>query len=234
MLNSETENLINTRPFKWNCKRSMQPILAEFIGVCLYVFIGCMALQDNFVTVVALAHGLTITMLTIGLGAISGGHFNPAVTLGVVLAGAVEPTLGFCYFIAQLLGGLLGAALVRAVLPPNIYDNIKGGSHSLTSGLEPGWVILGEAVLTTLLVSTFLLSAVNSKTKTNLAPLAIGFAVAVGIMSGVSTTGTSMNPARALGPALVSSDVVSDSFDSHYVWWVGPLLGGLVSGLSYR
>ncbi|KAK3582697.1 hypothetical protein CHS0354_013047 [Potamilus streckersoni] len=181
MSGSETENVINIREF---CERIVQPLLAEFVGVCLLVFISCMASQNNFVIDVALAHGLTIAMLIIGLGAISGGHFNPAVTLGVALAGAVEPTLALCYFIAQLLGGLLGAALVRGVLPPNIYDKIKGGSHCLGSSVEPRWAIVAEAVLTTLLVSTFLLSTVNRKTKSNMAPLAIGFAVAVGIISG--------------------------------------------------
>ncbi|KAL3875609.1 hypothetical protein ACJMK2_033543 [Sinanodonta woodiana] len=231
---SEHEKLINDEGTPTGSyETTILPIIAEFVGVCLFVFIGCMASQDNLLTAVALAHGLTIALLIIGLGSISGGHFNPAVTLGVTIAGAIKPVLALGYFIAQLLGGLLGAAFARAVLPSDIYITIRGGSHALGKGVDPGWAILGEVVLTSVLVFTVLMSAVNRTTKSKLAPLAIGFAVAVDIMSGGPITGASMNPARALGPALVSYPVVSGSFDDHYVWWVGPLLGGLGAGLMY-
>ncbi|KAK3582698.1 hypothetical protein CHS0354_013049 [Potamilus streckersoni] len=237
-----------------------------------------MSLQDNLQTTVALAHGLTISLLMIGLGGIrlvgkhsrkyatdahaqltyirtdryrgklevggampsnrvvfsSGGHFNPAVSLGVTLAGAINPDLAIGYIISQLLGGLLGATLVRAMLPSHVYKNIKGGNHRLGTDMESSQALLGEAILTTVLVFTFLMSSVNRRTKSNLAPLAIGFAVAVDIISGGPTTGASMNPARALGPAIVSYAVMDDSLDDLFVWWVGPLLGGLVAGLLYR
>ncbi|KAL3875607.1 hypothetical protein ACJMK2_033542 [Sinanodonta woodiana] len=235
MSDSETDNLINTEHSPTGgFKTIVQPILAEFVGACVFVFIGCMASQNNLLTAVALAHGLTIALLIIGLGGISGGHFNPAVTLGVTLAGAIKPVLALGYFIAQVLGGLLGAAFVRAVLPYDIYVTTKGGRHSLGKGVDPGWAIFGEVILTTVLVFTVLMSSVNRLTKSKLAPLAIGFAVAVDIMSGGPTTGASMNPARAFGPAVVSFAAVSGSFDNHYVWWVGPLLGGVIAGLLYR
>ncbi|KAK3582695.1 hypothetical protein CHS0354_013045 [Potamilus streckersoni] len=235
MSNNENEKLINREDMPTGSyETTIRPIFAEFVGVCLFVFIGCMASQNELLTAVALAHGLTIALLIIGVGPLSGGHFNPAVTLGVTLAGAIKPVLALGYFVAQLLGGLLGAAFVRAVLPSSIYMTIKGGIHSLGTGVDPGWAIIGEVILTTVLVFTVLMSAVNSTTKSSLAPLAIGFAVAVDIMSGGPTTGASMNPARALGPAVVSYAVVSGSFNNHYVWWVGPLLGGLVAGLLYR
>ncbi|KAL3875606.1 hypothetical protein ACJMK2_033541 [Sinanodonta woodiana] len=229
MSDSGKENFISKGPYEI----TVQPLLAEFVGVCMFVFIGCMATPNQLLTL-ALAQGMTIALLIIGLGTISGGHFNPAVTLGVLIAGAIKPALAWCYFIAQLLGGLLGAAFARAMMPSYIYRNIKGGSFALGSDMEPSWAIVAEAVLTTLLVLTVLMSSVNATTKSCLAPLAIGFAVAVDVMSGGLTTGASMNPARALGPAIISSPVVSDSFDNHYVWWVGPLLGGLVAGVLYR
>ncbi|KAL3875604.1 hypothetical protein ACJMK2_033539 [Sinanodonta woodiana] len=231
---SETENGINVKDSSTGYYETIvRPILAEFVGVCLLVFVGSLSLQDNLQATVALTHGLTVTLLIIGLGGISGGHFNPAVSLGVIVAGAIDTELAIGYIIGQLLGGVFGATLVRAMLPSHVYKNIKGGNHRLGFDVESNQAILGEIILTTALVFIVLMSTINRRTKSKLAPLAIGFAVTVDILSGGRTTGASMNPARALGPAIVSYGIMTDSFDDLFVWWVGPLLGGLLAGLLY-
>ncbi|XP_052785985.1 aquaporin-8-like [Mya arenaria] len=225
--------------------RAIRPALAEFVGVTLFVFVGCCALVSGDIVGAALGHGLTIALLIMGLGDISGGHFNPAVTLGVTLGGGLSAALLPAYWLAQLIGGILGAALARGTLPMGIYKRIGGGVHHLgkipvdeemmvLESVSPGWGMLIELVLTTVLVFTVLMVAVNSRTKTKLAPLAIGFAVVVDIMAGGMLTGASMNPARAFGPAVVASAVLDNAWTYHWIYWIGPLLGGTLAALIYK
>ncbi|XP_045214725.2 aquaporin-8-like [Mercenaria mercenaria] len=249
---ADTEYLINrnnsvSRESEGSFDRIWRPIIAEMVGVTLFVFVGCCALVSGNITSAALGHGLTIALLIMGLGEISGGHFNPAVTLGVTLAGGLPIFLAPGYIIAQIVGGVLGASLVRGTLPKGVYSMIGGGVHHLGKldvsapealpkfeSVEPGWGLLIEMVLTTVLVFTVLMSAVNPKTKTSLAPLAIGFAVAVDIMAGGVLTGASMNPARAIGPAIVASAVLDNAWEYHYIYWVGPILGAILAALLYK
>lgn len=247
---TDTEYLINRNdstprnPVQGSYDRIWRPVLAEMVGVTLFVFVGCCALISGNITSAALGHGLTIGLLIMGLGEISGGHFNPAVTLGVTLSGGLPLVLAPGYISGQIAGGILGASLVRGALPKGVYSDIGGGVHHLGNisthdgsdfeTVEPGWAILIEMVLTTVLVFTVLMSAVNPKTKTSLAPLAIGFAVAVDIMAGGMLTGASMNPARAVGPAIVASAVLDNAWDYHYIYWVGPILGAILAALLYK
>lgn len=224
--------------------RILRPILAETVGVTLFVFVGCCSLVSGQLVNAALGHGLTIAILIMGLGEISGGHFNPAVTLGVTLAGGLPVYLAPGYFVGQIFGGILGASLVRGTLPKVEYSKIGGGVHHLNKfedvgmktveDVEPGWGLLIEMVLTTVLVFTVLMTAVNARTKTKLAPLAIGFAVAVDIMAGGMLTGASMNPARALGPAIVASAVLNNAWTYHYIYWIGPILGAVLAALLHK
>ncbi|XP_064618111.1 aquaporin-8-like [Liolophura sinensis] len=192
-----------------------------------------MAVQDlPSVVCVAIAHGLTIALLVASFGAVSGGHLNPAVTLGVFLSGGIKPLLAMAYVVAQLLGSLVGAGLVRAVLPSTTFKAIGGGAHNLVQGVGPGQGIVCETLLTMTLVLAVLMCAVDTD-KNVLAPLAIGFAVTVDILAGINVTGASMNPARSFGPAVVVSNV-SNVWSYHYVYWVGPLMGSLLATLLYR
>ncbi|XP_052264434.1 aquaporin-8-like isoform X2 [Dreissena polymorpha] len=165
--------------------RVIRPMAAEFVGVALFVFVACCSLNSGDLVAAALGHGLTIALLVVGFGAISGAHFNPAVTLGVTLGGGLPVSLLPGYWIAQLGGGILGAAIVRGTLPSSVYASISGGTHQLGKEVTAGWGFLIEVVLTTVLVLTVLMAAVNRQTKSKLAPLAIGFAVSVDIMAGL-------------------------------------------------
>ncbi|KAH3864521.1 hypothetical protein DPMN_027540 [Dreissena polymorpha] len=165
-------------------ERIFRPMAAKFVGVALFVFVGCCALNSGDLVGAALGHGLTIALLIVGFGAISGGHFNPAVTVGVIMGGGLPVYLLPSNIIAQLGGGMLGASIVRATLPSEVYAKIGGGTHQLGKDVNAGWGFLIEVVLTTVLVLTVLMAAVNNQTKSKLAPLAIGFAVSVDIMAG--------------------------------------------------
>ncbi|CAH1273790.1 AQP8 [Branchiostoma lanceolatum] len=213
----------------------VMPCIAEFVGLVIFVFIGTMvtgntAAGNLWLISIALAHGLTIALLIVSIGHISGGHLNPAVTLGITIAGGVTVLQGICYVISQLLGAMVGAAFTRAILPNTTYAACSGGAHAMGGGVSITGAIVCESLLTMILVLTVLLSTVDSSTTGKaLPPLAIGLAVLVGILAGGPFSGASMNPARAFGPA-----VAAGVWKNHYVWWVGPVIGGLVAGFIYR
>ncbi|XP_041363390.1 aquaporin-8-like isoform X2 [Gigantopelta aegis] len=227
-------------------ERVVRPCLAELTGACLFVFIGCMCIPHSLAkepgkshpalaaTPIALAHGLLIASLVISFGKVSGGHFNPAVTVGVALAGHIAPLLAVFYVGMQLIGGLLGAALCRAVDTKALFESLNGGAHILPPETSAGQGILCEMLLTTLLVLTVIMGTCDGRTKSERAPLAIGFCVLVDILAGINTSGASMNPARSFGPAVAVSVYNSDVWTYHYVYWVGPILGSILAGVLYR
>lgn len=217
----------------------VRPVVVEFIGTTILVFLVCMfPATSSTIYQSAFVYGFATLFLIVSFGDISGGHFNPAITLGCTLAGALPISLSVCYFIAQILGGMLGAAFVRAVYPLKIYKTIVGGSTVLNimQGMKPGWGVMTEALLTFIIVLTFLHSVVDKRSK--LAPLSVGVSVAACSFVGAFSTGGSMNPARSLGPAIafsVYSDYVDDLiWKYHYIYWVGPLAGTLFAALMYR
>ncbi|BFZ02854.1 hypothetical protein BsWGS_05893 [Bradybaena similaris] len=211
----------------------LRPCLTEFFGVAIFVFIGTSAACSPLaVEGVALAHGLTIALLVIGTGSISGAHLNPAVTLGIWIGGGIAPILAVLYVISQLIGAILGAAFALGVVGYSAYDKCNGGGHVLPDHIAPGQAFLCEVLLTALLVTTVLVAAVDSSSKNSLAPLAIGFAVTVDILAGATFSGASMNPARSFGPAVVVHN--SSVWSYHWIYWVGPAIGAIVAGLIYR
>lgn len=256
---SETTPLINTereeagggtgaggKPTRYSVfKGFVQPSLAEMFGTTLFVFAGTLSVVTGNGLAVGLAHGLGLAVVVAGLGSISGGHINPAVTLGVWIGGGIRTTLAVCYVFAQLIGGIIGAACCRGVLnypdptksTEGIYYNataIKGGAHQLGEDVTLGCAVFCEVMLTLILVTTVLMTAVDSGGRNVSAPLLIGFSVAVDIVAGGTISGASMNPARSFGPAVMMSDLDSSLWDNHWVYWVGPLAGAFVAGVLYR
>ncbi|XP_070187779.1 aquaporin-8-like [Littorina saxatilis] len=247
---SERSNLINRSTeglhYPSLYEDYLRPVLAEFFGVTLFVCVGCLCVLQSgnagtlgystafSAIAIAAGHGLTIALLVVALGEISGAHLNPAVTVGAFIAGAISPVKAVLYVLAQIVGGLAGAGLTRGILNKDVYTAIGGGAHTLGEGVTAGQGVLCEVVLTTVLVLTVLMTAVDPRNKSQLAPLAIGFAVTVDILAGVQITGASMNPARSFGPAVVISYATTSFWTYHYIYWVGPLLGSLVAGIWYR
>nr|XP_014689626.1 aquaporin-8 isoform X1 [Equus asinus] len=215
-------------------ERFMQPCLVELLGSALFIFIGCLSVIENGVDTgrlqPALAHGLALGLIIATLGNISGGHFNPAVSLAATLIGGLNLTMLLPYWISQLCGGLIGAALAKAVSPEERFWNASGAAFVTVQ--EPGQVagaLVAEVVLTTLLTLAVCMGAINEKTQGPLAPFSIGFSVTVDILAGGAVSGACMNPARAFGPAVVAS-----YWNFHWIYWLGPLLASLLVGALIR
>src|ERR1043166_4284266 len=205
--------------------------VAEFIGTFALIFIGIGAIQHlgavpGGLLGIALAHGLTIAVMVSATGAISGGHLNPAVTFGLLVGGKIDAAAAAAYWVAQLAGGTLAAVLAGALLSHGEVLSSKiilGGTPALGNGISVGAGIGIEAVLTFFLVFVVYGSAVDARAP-KIGGLAIGLTVALDILFGGPFTGAAMNPARTFGPA-----IISQQWDHHYVYWIGPLLGGAVA-----
>ncbi|CAL9191136.1 aquaporin TIP1-2-like [Musa acuminata AAA Group] len=216
---------------------ALKAALAEFISVLIFVFAGQgsgMAfnkLTDDGSTTPAglvsasLAHGFGL-YVAVAVGAnISGGHVNPAVTFGAFLGGNITLLRGILYWIAQLLGSVVACLLLKFAT-----GGLETTPFSLSSSVTVWNALVFEIVMTFGLVYTVYATAIDPK-KGNLgiiAPLAIGLIVGANILAGGAFDGASMNPAVSFGPA-----VVSWTWDNHWVYWVGPLLGGGIAALVY-
>jgi len=208
--------------------------VAEFIGAFTLVFIGAGAIivtgggLQNLL-LIALAHGLAIGVMASALAHISGGHFNPAVTLGALVGRQINIRLAIVYWIAQLLGGSVAALMLYGVFSQPEWDPVHLGTPFLGPTVSAGTGILVEAVLTFFLAFVVYGTGIDPKGSFNaVGGMAIGLTIAMDIMMGGPLTGAAMNPARWFGPA-----VVSRFFDDGYVYWIGPLIGGAVAGLVY-
>jgi MIP family channel proteins len=215
-------------------------LLAEFIGTFAFVFIGAGAaavVGDGVglpgIAAIAFAHGLTIMVFAFAYGSVSGGHMNPAVTVGVLAAGAMCVRDAIGYIIAQLVGGIAGALLLGAVLGgtatglgmPQLAHNLALGATTVTITPEAGFVI--EAVLAFFLVTTVLSTAVAGRAG-NLAPLAIGMTLTLNIIMGGALTGAAFNPARALGPM-----VATGNYRDAWLYMTAPLVGAGIAALVH-
>jgi aquaporin Z len=185
------------------------------------------------ITAIAFAHGLTIMAFAFAYGSVSGGHFNPAVTVGVLLAGAMRTGEAVGYIVSQLIGGVVGALLLRAVLggastglgTPALAHDLALGATTLTITPSAGFVI--EAVLAFFLVTVVLTTAVAGRAG-NLAPLAIGMTLTLNIIMGGALTGAPFNPARALGPM-----VATGNFNDAWLYMIAPIVGAIVAAIVY-
>src|SRR5919202_2995942 len=160
------------------------------------------------------------------LGAVSGGHFNPAVTFGFVVTGRMRPVTGAIYWIAQLVGASLAALLLASAFGA---DPVSGGTPDLARGVSFTTGVMVEAVTTFFLVLVVFGTAVDERAPKSVFPLAIGLTVALDIMAAGPITGAAMNPARTFGPGLASGH-----WAAHWIYWVGPLAGGALASLVYK
>jgi len=219
--------------------RAAAALIAEAIGTFLFFFIGCgsVVLGDYLATNggsgpgilgVALAHGLALATLASALGAVSGAHFNPAVTLAAWILGKIAPARAVGYVVAQLAGGLAAALALRVLLPETAWQPSAIGTPALGAGITPIAGIAIEAILTVLLVLVIIGTTVDGRAP-KIGGLAVGLAVAADVLMGGPLTGAAMNPARWFGPA-----VAAGAYANWYVWWIGPAIGSAVAALLYR
>ncbi|KAJ8283993.1 hypothetical protein COCON_G00028430 [Conger conger] len=215
-------------------ERYVQPCVAELLGSALFIFVGCSSVIENVEGTgrlqPALAHGLALAVVITLFGEISGGHFNPAVSLSVFLTGGLRVVLLLPYILAQLLGGLIGAGLAMAISSSEKHSNATGAAFNVVkSDGQVGAATVAEMVMTLFLTLTVCMAAVNKRTSSSMAPFCVGLTVVVDILAGGAVSGACMNPARAFGPA-----VVSNYWSYHWIYWVGPLVGALLTATFVR
>lgn len=217
-----------------------QRLAAEFVGTFTLIFIGAGSIcADQYLRAagqsgvgvlgIAVAHGLAIGIMVTNVGHISGGHLNPAVTIGFWVTRRLSTLPSLCYWIAQLLGAAAAAYLLSVVLPESVWRPVGLGTPDLATDFTRMHGMVLEAVLTFLLVFAVFATAVDSKGAfSKIAGFAIGLTITMDILLGGPFTGAAMNPARAFGPALAAHH-----WQNHGVYWIGPLFGGLLAGVVY-
>ncbi len=213
----------------------LRPLAAETIGTLLFVFLGAGSIVMTAATGgtpgplgIALAHGVGMAIIVSATMSISGGHMNPAVTFAIALAGKIDWRRAGAYVVAQLVGALLGAGLVKGLLPAGAVNATLAGTPQLGGSVTFAQGIWIEAVLTFFLVSAVFGTAVAPDAP-KIGGFGIGLAIFVDALVGGNLTGAMMNPARALGPAIVAHDMHAQA-----VYWIGPLLGAAAAGWVWR
>lgn len=218
-------------------KNIWKALVAECLGTFVLVLIGtgsCVAMGPSAADQaphvrIAFTFGLTVATLAQAIGHISGCHINPAVTFSFLLTGEVKLVKAICYVIVQCVGAIGGSGLLKLIVPEERVGafGVTGIGDEL---LTPVQGMLMEASLTFLLI--FVIHGVCDGYRKDIkgsAPLAIGLAVAAAHLSGIQYTGSSINPARSFGPAVIMND-----WTNHWIYWVGPLIGAAVAALFYR
>lgn len=226
-------------PIPSQYKHTLTVMVGEFCGTFMFLllaFIGTQAALDNnnpenpkaplapaSLMYIAASFGTALTVNVWIFYRVTGGMFNPAVTLGLVLVGAVSPLRGVLVVATQIVAGIAAAAVADGILPgPLGVANTLGDGTSIVRGL------FIEMFLTAQLVLTVYFLAVEKHRATFLAPIGIGLAVFIAHICGTNFTGTGINPARSFGPAVVTSFV-----GYHWIYWLGPVMGSVIAFLLY-
>lgn len=215
-------------------KNHLIAVLGEFFGTFIFLWTAFMIAQianqdPNIPTTGSDPQQLIMISFGFGFGVmvgvflffrISGGNLNPAVTLTLVLAGAITPVRGALMALSQMVAGMAAAGAVSAMTPGDIaFANSLGGGASRSRG------VFIEAFSTAILCLTVLLMAVEKHRATFIAPFTIGIALFVGHLISVYYTGAGLNPARSFGPCIAAASFP----DYHWIYWVGPLFGSCIA-----
>ena len=205
--------------------------LAEFVGAFTLIFIGggaaIISFSSHDLVAVALANGLAIGIMVTNLGHISGGHFNPAITLGFVVTRRIKPALAAVYWFSQLLGAVCAAFLLRYFFTQLA---VKVTAPAPAASITDWKALLLEAIMTFFLVWAVWATAVDPRGAFKaIAGLAIGLTISIDVLVGGPVTGAAMNPARAFGP-----EVAGNTWTGWWIYWIGPIAGALVASLVYE
>jgi len=217
---------------------------AEFLGTFWLVLGGCgsAVLAAKFPEIgiglvgVALAFGLTVVTMAYAVGHISGGHFNPAVTIGLFAGGRTPAGELLPYILAQLAGAIIAALVLYVIASGKAGFDLAGGFASNGYGEHsPGGYSLAAGFVTELVLTAgflfVIMGATDTRAPSGFAPLAIGLALTLIHLISIPITNTSVNPARSTGPALL---VGGWALAQLWLFWLAPILGGILGGAAYR
>lgn len=207
-------------------------LIAEFVGTFTLIFLGVGAgiVSSGDIVAIALAHGLAIALMVTAVGHISGGHFNPAVTLAMLVTGRIEVPEAIRYWFAQIAGAAGAALVLLATLGSSIRDaGVNVGTPGIGAGFDAKNALVAEIVGTFFLVFVIFGVAVDKRgTFKILAGLPIGLMITADILALGGVSGAAVNPARWFGPAIVSFH-----FDDFWIWIAGPAIGALLAAFVY-
>ncbi|HSJ65653.1 MAG TPA: MIP/aquaporin family protein [Gemmatimonadaceae bacterium] len=213
---------------------SLRHAVAEFIGTFALVFVGSGVLllaratgQPISLLEIALAHGLILAVMVTATMRVS-GHLNPAVTIGFLATRRIAPLMGLVYIVAQLLGAIIAAYVLKSVYPEADFMTARAGGTMVDTSITTGQAYLLEAIATFFLVFVVFGTAVDPRSP-KVGGLAIGFTLAAGILAIGPLTGGSLNPARSFGPA-----VATGLWEGQFIYWLGPILGGVAAAALYE
>lgn len=213
----------------------MKKYLAEFLGTFVLVFIGCgsaaIAGEQIGFTGISFAFGLSVLVMVHTIGPVSGCHINPAVTIGMLFTGKIDTKNASIYVLVQILGAIFAAMVLWAIMGSNdnLGQNGYGNQSPLGYGLCAAFVT--EVVLTAIFLWVIFSVTNSSNPNSKFAGLTIGLALVFIHLVGIPVTGTSVNPARSLGPAIiVGGEVLSQS----WLFVVAPILGGILGGIVWK
>ena len=212
--------------------------MAEFVGTFALVFIAAGSVCADFYLRQAGGQGLGLLGISIAFGIVviaviyatsyvSGSHVNPAVTVSFWITKRMEPNTAIMYIISQIAGASL-AGLALKTLFPDAAKTVYLGTCVLAPGVSIARGVLMEFIISFLLIFTIYGTLVDKRASAGFAGIAVGLVVLFGAMIGGTISGGAMNPARVFGPALASGQ-----FTHHFVWWLGPILGGIAAGFVY-
>ncbi|MDY6302283.1 MAG: MIP family channel protein [Bacteroidales bacterium] len=218
----------------------MKKYLAEMVGTFVLTFLGCGAAvalgcgtDTASVVGTAMAFGLAVVAMAYTIGGISGCHINPAITLGVFLSGRMNAKDCGMYMVFQVIGAILAAAVLAGIVgtaSPDAIITTSTGANSCAFGVTNGLIV--EIVLTMLFVLVVLgATSVTNGATNNFAGLAIGLSLILIHLVGIHFTGTSVNPARSIGPALFQG---GQALNELWVFIVGPFVGGALAALIWK
>ena len=219
----------------------MKKYFAEFIGTLALVLIGCgsAVIAGEFIGFygISFAFGLTVLAMVYAIGSISGCHINPAITVAMLVAGKIKGKDAIFYVVAQCIGGIVGAGILWAIASGNTAFSLAGtglgqngyGVHS-PAGYSLAAAFIAEVALTALFLFV-IFGSTHEKAPKGFAGLAIGFTLVLIHLVGIPITGTSVNPARSLGPAVF---VGGDALGQLWLFIVAPIIGAIVAALIWR
>jgi len=223
--------------------RALPAYIAEFIGTFTLILVGAgsiiatqtMVGSSAALVAVALAHGLAIACMASALGAISGGHFNPAVTFGFIVGNKMPTRKAYSYMVAQLLGATVAALALQVLFFPQVWEAAQLGTPMLANNVSFLQGMFIEAILTFFLVMVIFGTAVDNRAP-KVGALFIGLTITMDILLGGPLTGAAMNPARTFGPALMGwlGNASYNPWAGHLVYWFGPLAGAGTAAWVYK
>jgi aquaporin Z len=214
---------------------------AELIGTAVLVLIGCgsVAIAGHYVgnVGIAFAFGLTVLVMVYAVGNISGCHINPAITVAMLVAGKIKGKDAIWYIVSQCIGAIIGAGILLAIAKglPGYSTAVNGlgqngfGVHS-PAGYSFGACFVAELVLTALFLFV-IFGSLSEKAPKGFAGISIGFTLVLIHLVAIPITGTSVNPARSLGPAVF---VGGDALPQLWLFWVAPIVGGILAAIIWK